>query len=97
MNIDNDYSFVVTDDYGNDTICDTLAVVNVEGEKPMVIYTDYSLDEEDRFNLFASRVVEVDGTMQLEKIDDASNIPEIRQEMEKIWSEMNSDDTSKQG
>ena len=97
MNIDNDYSFVVTDEYGNDTICDTLAVVNVEGEKPMVIYTDYSLDEEDRFNLFASRVVEVDGTMQLEKIDDASNIPEIRQEMEKIWSEMNSDDTSKQG
>ena len=97
MNIDNDYSFVVTDEYGNDTICDVLAVVNVEGEKPMVIYTDYSLDEEDRFNLFASRVVEVDGTMQLEKIDDASNIPEIRQEMEKIWSEMNSDETSKQG
>ena len=97
MNIDNDYSFVVTDEYGNDTICDTLAVVNVEGEKPMVIYTDYSLDEEDKFNLFASRVVEVDGTMQLEKIDDASNIPEIRQEMEKIWSEMNSDETSKQG
>lgn len=97
MNIDNDYSFVVTDEYGNDTICDTLAVVNVEGEKPMVIYTDYSLNEEDRFNLFASRVVEVDGTMQLEKIDDASNIPEIRQEMEKIWSEMNSDETSKQG
>ena len=88
MNIDNDYSFVVTDEYGNDTICDTLAVVNIEGENPIVIYTDYSLDEEDRFNLFASKVIEVDGTMKLVKIDDASSIPEIRQEMEKIWNEM---------
>ena len=84
MNIDKDYSFTVSDENGNDVICDTLSVVNIEGENPIIIYTDYSIDEDGKFNLYASKVIKEDENMKLEKIDDITILPEIQKEMEKV-------------
>lgn len=89
MNIDKDYSFTVMDENGNETICDTLSVVSIEGENPLMIYTDYSLDQEGKFNLYVSKIIKDNDDLKLEKIDDYSIIPEIQKEIEKISNQIN--------
>lgn len=89
MNIDKDYSFTVMDENGNETICDTLSVVSIEGENPLMIYTDYSLDQEGKFNLYVSKIIKDNDDLKLEKIDDYSIIPEIQKEIEKISKQIN--------
>lgn len=89
MEINEDYSFTVMDENGLETICDTLSVVNIEGENPLIIYTDYSLDKDNKFNLYVSKMIKENDNFKLEKIDDYSIIPEIQKEIEKISNEIN--------
>lgn len=89
MEINEDYSFTVMDENGLETICDTLSVVNIEGESPLIIYTDYSLDKDNKFNLYVSKVIKENDNFKLEKIDDYSIISEIQKEIEKISNEIN--------
>lgn len=89
MGINEDYSFTAMDENGIETICDTLSVVNIEGESTLIIYTDYSLDKDNKFNLYVSKVIKENDNFKLEKIDDYSIIPEIQKEIEKISNEIN--------
>ena len=94
MNIEEGYSFTVTDENGNETICDTLSVVNIEGENPIVIYTDYSLDNIGNFSLFASKVISDGDYIKLERINDDSILPEVRVEMDKILNNIQPTDSN---
>lgn len=82
--IDKEYSFTITNDNGIEVVCDTLALVEQAGE-PIIIYTDYTLDDNNKFNLYISKVVEKDNNYILEKIDNYENIPEIQKALENIW------------
>ena len=73
-----DYSFTVTNDDGTETICDTLAIVAADGyQEPLIIYTDYTLDNDKKFNLFVSKVVPNEFGFTLQHIDNYNIIPEI--------------------
>ena len=50
-----EYSFTITNDNGIEVVCDTLAVVQ-QNEEPIIIYTDYTLDKDNKFNLYVSKV-----------------------------------------
>jgi uncharacterized protein YrzB (UPF0473 family) len=89
MNIEKDYSFTVMDENGIETICDTLSVINIEGENPLMVYTDYSLDQDGKFNLYVSKIIKDNDDLKLEKIDDYSIIPEIQKEIERINNQIN--------
>ena len=78
-----DYSFTTTDEFGNEVICDTLALIEKDG-KPIIVYTDYTLDENKKFNLFVSKVIGEEGSYRLEPIDNYNDIPEIQ----KVISEL---------
>ena len=82
--LDKEYSFTITNDNGIEVVCDTLALVEQAGE-PIIIYTDYTLDDDNKFNLYISKVVEKDNNYILEKIDNYENIPEIQKALENIW------------
>lgn len=82
--LDKEYSFTITNDNGIEVVCDTLAIVEQAGE-PIIIYTDYTLDENNKFNLYVSKVVEKDNNYMLEKIDNYEDIPEIQKTLENIW------------
>lgn len=82
--LDKEYSFTITNDNGIEVVCDTLALVEQAGE-PIIIYTDYTLDDNNKFNLYISKVVEKDNNYILEKIDNYENIPEIQKALENIW------------
>ena len=51
MEINEGYSFTTVDENNRQVICDTLGVVNIEGENPIIIYTDYTLDENQKFKI----------------------------------------------
>lgn len=80
-----EYSFTITNDNGIEVVCDTLAVVQ-QNEEPIIIYTDYTLDKDNKFNLYVSKVTLKDDNFILEKIDNYENIPEIQNALKNIWS-----------
>lgn len=80
-----EYSFTITNDNGIEVVCDTLAVVQ-QNEEPIIIYTDYTLDKDNKFNLYVSKVTLKDDNFILEKINNYENIPEIQKVLNNIWS-----------
>lgn len=81
--INKEYTFTITNDDGIEVLCDTLAII--EQEEPIIIYTDYTLDKDNKFNLYVSKVVKKDDNFILEKIDNYENIPEIQKSLENVW------------
>jgi hypothetical protein len=86
MEINEGYSFTTVDENNRQVICDTLGVVNIEGENPIIIYTDYTLDENQKFNLYVSKIVKEEDHIKLEEIDHYDIIPEIKAKMDQIWN-----------
>lgn len=80
-----EYSFTITNDNGIEVVCDALAVVQ-QNEEPIIIYTDYTLDKDNKFNLYVSKVTLKDDNFILEKINNYENIPEIQKALNNIWS-----------
>lgn len=81
--INEEYTFSITNDDGIEVLCDTLGII--EQEEPIIIYTDYTLDNDNKFNLYVSKVVKKDDNFILEKIDNYENIPKIKNALENIW------------
>lgn len=83
--INKDYSFTITNDDGMEIICDTLALIESQ-DNPIVIYTDYTLDDNNKFNVFVSQLVANGDNFSLETIDNYQSIPEIKKALDQIWS-----------
>ena len=81
-----EYSFTTTDESGKEVICDTLAVIEKDGY-PVIVYTDYTLDKDNNFNMFISKVVGEEGSYTLEPIDNYDDIPEIRKVLDELMQQ----------
>ena len=79
-----DLSFTTTNKDGLEVICDILAVIPnpTNNEEPYVIYTDYTLDENDEFVKQYGKVIEVEGEFVLKTIEDEKTIELIKHEAE---------------
>lgn len=91
--IDKGYTFTVIGDDGREVVCNTLAIINrnEENKDPLIIYTDYTKDEEDKYVLYVSELKPEGDSFVLGKIDDEAykNIPAVREAMEKVWESAN--------
>ena len=56
-------------------------------ENPIIVYTDYTMDNNDKFNLYVSQIVASEDGFTLETINDYSDIPEIQKTLEKLWQQ----------
>ncbi len=83
--INEDYSFTITNEYGFEVICDTLALIENE-DNPIIIYTDYTLDKDNKFNVYVSQMIKNGDSFILETINDYDSIPEIRTALDNIWA-----------
>ena len=88
MNVNKEYTFKIINDMGLEVMCDTLAVVATEDENPIIIYTDYTVDKDGKFNLFVSKLIGSTDNYTLEKIDNYQNRPEVSNAINKIIEEM---------
>ena len=85
--INEEFTFKTTNKDGLEVLCDTLAVINQDEEPPIIVYTDYTLDRDNKFNVYISKVVGDNENFQLENIDNYENVPEIQQALNKIWND----------
>lgn len=86
-NFSDDYSFVIKDDSGLETKCNIIAVVERQEENPIIVYTDYTLDNENKYNLFASQVIKDGNTYSLQIIENPEEVAGLREELSKIYQE----------
>ena len=81
-----DYSFTTYDDLGNEVICDTLALIERDGNS-IIVYTDYTMDVNNKFNLYVSQIIPSEDGYSLETIDNYGDIPEIQKTLQKLWQQ----------
>lgn len=78
-----DLSFTIKNKDGLDVICDITSVVpNEENEQePYVVFTDYMMDEDNKFVYQYGKVVNVDGDYILKVIDDENVVNKIKDQL----------------
>lgn len=78
-----DLSFTIKNKDGLDVICDITSVVpNEENEKePYVVFTDYMMDDDNKFVYQYGKVVNVDGDYILKVIDDEAVVDKIKDQL----------------
>ena len=79
-----DLSFTTTNKDGLEVVCDITTVIpnDENNEEPYVIFTDYTLDENDEFIEQFGKIVEVDGDYILKVIEDPKTIAMLNKERE---------------
>lgn len=85
--VNKEYTFTILDAAGNEVLCDTLAYIEREEENPIIIYTDYSINSNEKINLYVSELVPKNGAISLEDIDEYENIPMVVDKMHEIWKQ----------
>lgn len=88
---ENNFSFNVVNSDGIEIKCETLAIIKPEEENTgdvYVIYTDYTLDNNNNINVYASLLVQDENGYRLEMISDLENYSNllnlVQQEYKKI-------------
>lgn len=87
-----DYSFDIVTDAGEKVTCDTLAIITPEGdndEDTFIIYTDYTMDEDRNFNVYASKLVLNGEDFILEEIDDIDRYKNILIAVDEEYRKLN--------
>lgn len=80
-NINSEYLFSVYNEDGSETKCDAIAVLNDEDLGNIIIYTDYTKNEENKYNVYASKLtIEEDNSTKLEELNEEEiNLPKIQE------------------
>ena len=92
-NYDDDYSFYITNAAGAEIRCDALGTLQDEEGNCVVIYTDYTLDKDNKFNILASKLVKDGDNIKLESIKDVENYPALLEAMLKARDEAEKEET----
>lgn len=79
--LNSEYLFTVQDENGNDVTCDALSILEREDKEPVIIYTDYSLNEEEKYNVYASKLIVQDDNISLEELDADEDMDHIEKVM----------------
>ena len=88
-----DMSFTIVNHEGIELECDTLALIGPEeGEEffePYIIYTDYSLDDNNLFNIYVAQITGEGEHFELKPVENYGDIEAIKKELDSIFDEEN--------
>ena len=91
-NRDEEYNFTVVDDNGNEVICDVISLLKDEKTNNLyVVYTDYSLNENNQFNTYLSELVEKKGEFTLKNIKSKLKYEELLETAKTVYGRAISD------
>ena len=76
-----DLSFDIINKDGLEVTCDITAVIpNPDSsEEPFVMFTDYTLDQNDNFVTYYGKIIEEEGQSKLLQIEDQETIDKIKE------------------
>ncbi len=91
-NRDLEYNFTVVDDNGNEVICDVISVLqDTKNNGVYVVYTDYTLNENNQFNTYLSELVEKKGEFTLKTIKSKLKYEELLETAKTVYGRAISD------
>jgi uncharacterized protein YrzB (UPF0473 family) len=91
-NRDLEYNFTVVDDNGNEVICDVISVLqDTKNNGVYVVYTDYTLNENNQFNTYLSELVEKKGEFTLKTITSKLKYEELLETAKTVYGRAISD------
>ena len=81
-------SFVITNDKGVEVKCDVLSVINDDDNKTYIIYTDYTLNNNDEYNIYVSQMISEGDSFKLEEIDNLDLLPGFQEIYEDVKKQL---------
>ena len=81
-----EYNFTIVDDNGNEVICDVISVLHDEkNNEVFVVYTDYTLNENNQFNTYLSQMIEKNGEYTLKGISSKNKYESLMETAKTIY------------
>ena len=81
-----EYNFTVVDDNGNEVICDVISVLHDEkNNEVFVVYTDYTLNDNNQFNTYLSQMIEKNGEYTLKGVSSKSKYESLMETAKTIY------------
>ena len=91
-NRDLEYNFTVVDNNGNEVICDVISVLqDTKNNGLYVVYTDYTLNENNQFNTYLSELVEKKGEFTLATVKSRIKYEELLETARTVYGRAISD------
>lgn len=81
-------SFSITKDNGEEIKCDVLSIINDDENKTYILYTDYSLNENNEYNVYVSQMINDGEDFRIEEIDNLDLIPGFQEIYEDVKKQL---------
>ena len=72
-------NFTITNENGLEVKCDVLSIINDEENKTYILYTDYTLNNDNEYNVYVSQMIRNNDDFILEEVDNFDLIPGFQQ------------------
>jgi len=83
-----DMSFTTINKAGLEVKCDVLAIINDDEDKTYLIYTDYTFNQNNEYNVYVSQMIKNSDSFTLEEIENWDLLPDIQEVYEDIKKEL---------
>ena len=87
-----DISFTVINDSGLEVKCDVLASISDDENKTYIIYTDYTFNQNNEYNVYVSQMIREGDGFTLERIENYELIPGLQKMYEDIVKRVSLED-----
>lgn len=87
--MEEEMSFTIKNDQGMDVECDVLSIINDDNNNIYLIYTDYTLNENEEFNIYVSQMVNEGEEFKLTEVENKDLIPGFQEIYDDIRKELN--------
>ena len=83
-----DMSFTTINKARLEVKCDVLAIINDDEDKTYLIYTDYTFNQNNEYNVYVSQMIKNSDGFTLEEIENWDLLPDIQEVYEDIKKEL---------
>lgn len=81
-------NFTITNNEGVEVKCDVLSVMEDDENKTYLIYTDYTFNDNNEYNVYVSQMIRDGKEFRLEEIDNLDLIPGFQEVYEDVKKQL---------
>lgn len=86
--MDKEMNFTIITEDGQEVMCDVLSFYqDTKTEDVFVLYTDYTLDDNDKFKVYLSQLIEERGEYKLELVNDKERYKELASNAKTLYGQ----------
>lgn len=81
-------NFTITNPDGIEVKCDVLSIINDDENKTYLLYTDYTFNKDNEYNIYVSQIINNGDDFTLEEIDNLDLIPGFQEVYEDVKKQL---------